>query len=263
MTTGRDTHVSSCNCLDVLQRLVSLLSVLALTLMLSSCAHRHARGSLIAATGATDPKAVHGDASGSSAHSPDAPSVSGSPASGTAAPVSCVPQNGRTTERRGLPLCEDAIASGRERDVVARRSAVDGRVDRSDSDRRIDRGDRGRGTGRADNLQDEPVLPELLFAFDSGELSSTVRNSLRSYALWLNGNDVRIRIEGHTDERGTKEYNLALGRLRAQSAFEFIRSHGVSPTRMQVVSYGEELPVAAGANERSWRRNRRVELAKL
>lgn len=118
-------------------------------------------------------------------------------------------------------------------------------------------------TQRRVSTRPAPAMPELLFAFDSAQLSSASNRALTKYARWLKDNDVDIRIEGHTDERGTKEYNLALGRLRAQRALELISKHGVSSGRIKVVSYGEELPAVRGTGERVWRRNRRVELVVL
>jgi peptidoglycan-associated lipoprotein len=105
-----------------------------------------------------------------------------------------------------------------------------------------------------------PVLPELLFAFDSAQLSVQSRAALNAYARWLTQNRHSIRISGHTDERGTREYNLALGRLRAQSALDLMLNAGVPSRRIEVVSYGEELPAVRGSGESAWRRNRRIEL---
>lgn len=105
-----------------------------------------------------------------------------------------------------------------------------------------------------------PNLPELLFDYNSTELTSASRRALRRYARWLAGNDYRVRLVGHTDERGTKEYNLALGRLRAQSVADFLGRQRVYARRMVVVSYGEEAPLVRGTSEAAWRRNRRVEL---
>ena len=71
---------------------------------------------------------------------------------------------------------------------------------------------------------------------------------------------IQIRLEGHADERGTREYNLALGERRAQSVRELIMLQGVNDNQIDVVSYGEEKPVVVGSDEQSWQQNRRVEL---
>jgi peptidoglycan-associated lipoprotein len=81
---------------------------------------------------------------------------------------------------------------------------------------------------------------------------------LREKAGFLKDNpNVRTRIEGNCDERGTNEYNLALGERRAESAKNFLLSLGISPDRIETISYGEERPLAAGHNEDSWAQNRR------
>ena len=71
--------------------------------------------------------------------------------------------------------------------------------------------------------------------------------------------DVKVQIQGHTDERGTTDYNLALGDRRANAVKEYLAGAGVGPSRLTVVSYGEELPAANGSNERAWSQNRRAE----
>ena len=83
--------------------------------------------------------------------------------------------------------------------------------------------------------------------------------ALRSQANWLNQYpNKRARIEGHADERGTREYNLALGERRANAAKNYLQSLGISASRLSVVSYGKERPVALGSNESAWSQNRRA-----
>jgi peptidoglycan-associated lipoprotein len=101
---------------------------------------------------------------------------------------------------------------------------------------------------------DGPLKP-IYFAFDSANLSSASIEVLKSNVKWLESNpNASFTIEGHCDERGTNEYNMALGSRRAQSAFDFYKSMGVSESRMSTVSYGEELP---GHEEGAWAKNRR------
>lgn len=102
-------------------------------------------------------------------------------------------------------------------------------------------------------------LSDIFFAFDSFDITEEMREALRRNGEWLreNGN-VRVEIEGHTDERGTVEYNLALGAKRARAAKEYLVALGISPSRLSTISYGEELPVCYDANESCFSRNRRV-----
>ncbi len=98
------------------------------------------------------------------------------------------------------------------------------------------------------------------FSFDSFDLSSKARNILQKKAKLLKKySDLRIVIEGYCDERGTEEYNLALGERRARAAYEFLILLGVDSNRMQIVSYGEEDPIDPANNEAAWAKNRRAE----
>ncbi|KAB1443706.1 peptidoglycan-associated lipoprotein Pal [Pseudodesulfovibrio senegalensis] len=98
------------------------------------------------------------------------------------------------------------------------------------------------------------------FAFDSYELNDDARATLgRKAALMKTYRDLTMVIEGYCDERGTEEYNLALGERRARAAFEHMVILGVAPERMSVVSFGEERPVDPGHNEAAWAKNRRDE----
>jgi len=103
-------------------------------------------------------------------------------------------------------------------------------------------------------LEAEPVY----FDFDKSFIRPEYRPTLTEKAEFLKDNpNVHIRIEGNCDERGTNEYNLALGERRAESAKGFLASLGISPDRIETISYGEERPLAAGHNEDSWSQNRR------
>ena len=90
---------------------------------------------------------------------------------------------------------------------------------------------------------------------------SVVGEHLRAHAQHLNTNpNAMVRLEGHADERGTREYNVALGERRGNAVAKYLRLNGVSASQMEVISYGEEKPVAYGHDEQSWAANRRVEL---
>jgi peptidoglycan-associated lipoprotein len=97
------------------------------------------------------------------------------------------------------------------------------------------------------------------FAFDSAVLREPSRAVLRQQAAWLERNpNARITVEGHADERGTREYNLALGARRAEAVRTYLVGLGVAPGRIDTISYGEERPAVAGSDEQAWARNRRA-----
>jgi peptidoglycan-associated lipoprotein len=102
-------------------------------------------------------------------------------------------------------------------------------------------------------------LADVQFGYDQANLSDEARATLEKHALWLqNHRDVKVQIEGHCDERGTVEYNLALGDARAQAARDYVLSLGVSPDRLSTVSYGKERPIDPGHDESAWAKNRRA-----
>jgi peptidoglycan-associated lipoprotein len=97
------------------------------------------------------------------------------------------------------------------------------------------------------------------FAFDDSSLDQQAQEVLREKAVWLRDNpDASVIIEGHTDERGTNAYNLALGERRAESVKNFLVNLGVDASRLTTISYGEERPIAFGQTEAAWAQNRRV-----
>lgn len=102
------------------------------------------------------------------------------------------------------------------------------------------------------------VGDRVFFALNKSNLSAAARGTLEKQAAWLKKYAmVKISLEGHADERGTREYNLALGERRANAAKDFLVALGVSPNRIRVISYGKERPVALGHDEASWSQNRR------
>ena len=98
------------------------------------------------------------------------------------------------------------------------------------------------------------------FNFDSSSLTDEARAQVDAHVAAMQGNNDSIRLEGHTDERGTREYNLALGERRANAVRDYMVANGVPSYRIETVSYGEENPVAYGSGESNWQQNRRVEL---
>ena len=99
------------------------------------------------------------------------------------------------------------------------------------------------------------------FEYDSSRLTSKSIQTLRGLISVLQNNrSLNIVLEGHADERGTREYNLALGQRRAESVAAYLLSNGVSRNQLKTISYGEERPAALGSNNASWAKNRRVEM---
>jgi len=100
---------------------------------------------------------------------------------------------------------------------------------------------------------------DIHFEFDSSNLLPEAQEILRWKAAWLQKNqNVQVTIEGHCDERGTSEYNLALGDRRANSAKSYLMDLGIYGSRLNTISYGEERPADYGSNEESWAKNRRA-----
>ena len=98
------------------------------------------------------------------------------------------------------------------------------------------------------------------FEFDSSTLTPEAINTLDAHIAALQGIDSNVRLEGHTDERGTREYNMALGERRANSVRDYMVANGIATYRIETVSYGEERPIGYGSGESNWAQNRRVEL---
>lgn len=143
------------------------------------------------------------------------------------------------------------------------------------------------GTGAADRMASEPStdsrqkgvdfedsneqssiaqtgLQPVYFDFDQSSLRADARAALRSNAQWLKANPkTKVTIEGNCDERGTVEYNQALGQRRALVAKQYLQDLGVSPDRMKLISYGKENPVCHDSLESCWQQNRRAELVAM
>jgi peptidoglycan-associated lipoprotein len=118
--------------------------------------------------------------------------------------------------------------------------------------------------GKAPITPASSPLKDVLFDFDRYDLSSDARTILRGNSEWLKSNpSARVEIEGHCDDRGTNEYNLALGAKRAQSAREYLSTLGVAADRLSTISYGEEIPVCKEQTESCWRQNRRARFVVL
>ena len=102
------------------------------------------------------------------------------------------------------------------------------------------------------------VADRVFFATNESVLTTASRETLRKQAAWLRKNsEITIVLEGHADERGTREYNLALGERRANAAKDYLMTYGISSDRISVLSYGKERPVDSGSNPLAWSKNRR------
>ena len=102
------------------------------------------------------------------------------------------------------------------------------------------------------------VPDRVFFATNESVLTTASRDTLRKQATWMRSNDsLSFAIEGHADERGTREYNLALGERRANAAKDYLMTYGISGNRLSVISYGKERPVNSGSNPLAWSQNRR------
>ena len=118
-------------------------------------------------------------------------------------------------------------------------------------------GDVYTGTDTVEYLADG-VPDRVFFATNESVLTTASRDTLRKQAAWLRKNsDINVVLEGHADERGTREYNLALGERRANAAKDYLMTYGISENRISVISYGKERPVDSGSNPLAWSKNRR------
>ena len=103
------------------------------------------------------------------------------------------------------------------------------------------------------------VGDRVFFDFDRYDLRPDAQATVQALSAWLNSNpQVTLTVEGHADERGTRDYNLAIGERRANSVRQYLTSLGINANRPAIVSYGEERPEALGSDEASWARNRRA-----
>jgi len=119
----------------------------------------------------------------------------------------------------------------------------------------------GASTHAVKSTASKPSTNSVYFAFDSSALDAAGSATLDAYAAWLNGHGgVRVTVEGNCDQRGSREYNLALGQQRADSVKDYLVAHGVSASRIDTVSFGEERPACTGTGEACWAQNRHADI---
>jgi len=173
------------------------------------------------------------------------------------------------TTQDEMPV-EDGAAT--DQSMTDGSSGTDGGTDSGASATGLDGSDTGDGSAIVDSApltvaeileQSEGALANrtIYFEFDSAKLTSESIEILETHGDFVAGNgEVSVRLEGHADERGSREYNIALGDRRAQSVRRVLLFQGASSDQVETVSYGEEQPAVSGHDEDSWSKNRRVEL---
>ncbi|NLF24969.1 MAG: OmpA family protein [Deltaproteobacteria bacterium] len=115
------------------------------------------------------------------------------------------------------------------------------------------------GEGSIPMAEEDGIFRNVHFGFDSSTLDDRARQEIEYNRQVLESNPgLSVRLEGHCDERGTAQYNLALGQKRARAVYDMLLSLGVSPARLEVISYGAEVPLDPASNEMAWAKNRRV-----
>ncbi len=154
---------------------------------------------------------------------------------------------------------DDAAAERARKDALARQRAFD---EQQLKDQAAGRAGGAGGTGSDSGksaTRSSFVSEDIYFEYDSASLVPEAREVLKRKAEWLRSNpNVSVNVEGHTDDRGTVEYNLALGERRAASAMSFLVDLGIPESRLTTISYGKEKPANPGHNETAWAANRRV-----
>ena len=163
-------------------------------------------------------------------------------------------QQGMDTEGAAAGADADgAQTSGMDQDGIGAGTAMDGAA-----------AGEGAGQFQGDPLEDPSSLLSkrvIYFAFDDSNVPDDSTPILEAHGAYLAGHpNASVTLEGHADERGTREYNLGLGERRASSVRQYLMLMGASPSQIETVSYGEERPVSLSHDEEAWRQNRRVEI---
>lgn len=173
----------------------------------------------------------------------------------SAALVGCetVPESGGTSDTGTANSAETAYDDG-----VTHSGTGDDSVDGSVQDGGLNSGGVGNAGKNVDSALSETTV---YFDFDRANIRPEAYAILKAHAGYLSAHPAaKLRMDGHADERGTREYNLALGERRAKSAADYLTANGASRAQLEVISYGEEKPAVMASNEDSWAKNRRVEL---
>ena len=156
-------------------------------------------------------------------------------------------------------VAERLLREQRARDSIARAQALRDSIDAANRAREAAANVRPASSDDTGNLR-AALVAVVLFDYDQSDIRSDARAALDAKVPILQANpNVAIRIAGHTDERGSDEYNLALGQRRAAAAKRYLVERGIADARIETISYGEERPVAQGSEEGAWSQNRRAE----
>lgn len=167
--------------------------------------------------------------------------------------AAAVALGGCASKRAGPPATDAGAAAGAATAPVAAAGTSTSGVDPATADAADDT--------VAGPMGDQLSKRIVYFDFDRDELRPGDAEVVAAHGRYLAGNTaIRVRLEGHTDERGTREYNIGLGERRAQAVRRALLLQGTSDQQLSTVSYGEERPAAAGSDETAWSQNRRVEI---
>jgi peptidoglycan-associated lipoprotein len=159
---------------------------------------------------------------------------------------------------------DEAERKAKAAQKLAREAEQEGEANWEDCQEQKKVVEKAKGEDTSDTEDDEPArnleLETVYFGYDSSDLSSATRGQLENNAEWIKEHpNTEIQLQGHTDERGTPEYNLALGEARARSVRQYLMKLGIDGSRLMTLSYGEEMPAAYGSSPEDYRKNRRVE----
>ena len=157
---------------------------------------------------------------------------------------STTPKDSADTSGSGSSSSSSSVTSSSEEDVAE----GEGTVTETD------------GSGLVAGSQEDLIVnigDRVYFDYDSADLDSDAKELLQDQVAWIKQHNASVTIEGHCDERGTREYNLALGEKRAQAVKNFLISMGIMSSNVSTISYGKERPAVVGSNDGAWSQNRR------
>ena len=178
-----------------------------------------------------------------------------------AAVIAAAACGGNPAPQNTTPAVDTAAENQRMRDSIAAAQAERERQEREAADRAARQREADAAAGRASEEVRNTLASMIHFDYDKSNIRSDDMGTLDQKVAILQANpELRIRIGGHCDERGSDEYNLALGNRRATAAKQYLVSHGIDGGRVETVSYGEERPMDPGHNEEAWAKNRRDEV---
>ena len=177
-----------------------------------------------------------------------------------AAVIAAAACGGNPAPQNTTPAVDTAAENQRMRDSIAAAQAERERQEREAADRAARQREADAAAGRASEDVRNTLASMIHFDYDKSNIRSDDMGTLDQKVAILQANpELRIRIGGHCDERGSDEYNLALGNRRAQSAKQYLVSHGIDASRIETQSWGEEKPLVDGHDESAWSQNRRDE----